>query len=85
MVRDGAGLARALNRTTMISEEHEHEHRDEGDDDRSRYGTRRCLSITGVTDSWKPNCQGDGCPTPANAAPAPASSVQSSPPRRSTA
>ena len=29
-------------------------------------------SITGVTDCCRPNCQGDGCPTPASAVSAPA-------------
>src|SRR5207248_3254271 len=75
VVRDGVGLARALKRTMTIA---------------SRIRTKSAIavviqnrnvlkveiwSMTGDADSWRSICQGVGCPSPANAAPALASKV----------
>src|SRR5437763_2155500 len=75
VVRDGVGLARELKRTMTIA---------------SRIRTKSAIavviqnrnvlkveiwSMTGDADSWRSICQGVGCPSPANAAPALASKI----------
>ena len=80
VVRDGVGLARALNRTMTTT---------------SSTSTKTAIalvsqnrkvlklvmsSITGEAESCKPNCHGEGWPSPANAAPALASSIAAAAP-----
>ena len=72
VVRDGIGLARALKRTITISSRTSTKSGDRAMMIQSRKSwNQMMLSITGVADCWKPSCQGDGCPSPAQAAPAP--------------
>src|SRR5208282_4392877 len=68
VVRDGVGLARALKRTMMMTSKMRTKVVMAVMTQSRKLWKAMTSAITGEAASCRPSCQGDGCPTPANAA-----------------
>src|SRR6478672_502683 len=69
VVRDGVGLARELKRTITISKSASTKIVIATISQSRKSWNQTIFSMTGVAACWNPNCQGDGWPEPAQAAP----------------